>query len=89
VRGAADAEREIARELRLRGDPPRVARLSRRVLIGGAAAACLAIAGAVGWSLLPSSGARTVSPNPAAGAPSAPPRQLSDLPKDYGVSADP
>ena len=40
-----------AEALRLRGEPPRITRLSRKVLAGGTALACLLISGAVIWAL--------------------------------------
>jgi type IV secretion system protein VirB10 len=43
----------ITPDLRLRGERPRVTRLSRKVLIGMAGVAALAIAGALGYSLQP------------------------------------
>jgi type IV secretion system protein VirB10 len=42
---------DIARSLRLRPDRPRVTRLSRKVLAGGAALALLLVCGAVLWAL--------------------------------------
>lgn len=42
---------EQSRSFRLRGEPPRVTRLSRKVLAGGSAVALLVIGGAVLWSL--------------------------------------
>ncbi len=40
-----------APDLRLRGEPPRVTRLSRRILIGLGGLSALAIAGALGYAL--------------------------------------
>jgi type IV secretion system protein VirB10 len=78
----ADQERELARELRLRGDPPVVARLSRRALALLAGAACVTVAGIAGWAM--TSHPRSLAAGPAvAAAPAAPPQQLADLPKDY------
>src|SRR3954468_2817310 len=42
---------EQSRSFRLRAEPPRVTRLSRKVLAGGSAVALLVIGGAVLWSL--------------------------------------
>jgi type IV secretory pathway VirB10-like protein len=42
-------DRELAAQLRLRPEPPRVTRLSRRILIGLGAFAALAISGALIW----------------------------------------
>ncbi|WP_457797087.1 TrbI/VirB10 family protein [Methylocystis sp. S23] len=72
----------IAPDLRLRGERPRVTRLSRKVLIGMASVAALAIAGALGYALQPRdrSGAAQELYNtqnrPAADG-------LANLPKDY------
>ena len=41
------SEAEIAREMRLRPEPPRVTRVSRKVLIGGGAVAALGLGGAL------------------------------------------
>jgi type IV secretory pathway VirB10-like protein len=72
----------ITPDLRLRGERPRVTRLSRKVLIGMASVAALAIAGALGYALQPRdrSGAAQELYNtqnrPAADG-------LANLPKDY------
>jgi type IV secretory pathway VirB10-like protein len=72
----------ITPDLRLRGDRPRVTRLSRKVLIGMASVVALAIAGALGYALQPRdrSGAAQELYNtqnrPAADG-------LASLPKDY------
>jgi type IV secretory pathway VirB10-like protein len=72
----------IAPDLRLRGERPRVTRLSRKVLIGMASVVALAIAGALGYALQPRdrSGAAQELYNtqnrPAADG-------LASLPKDY------
>ena len=42
-------DRELAAQLRLRPEPPRVTRLSRRILIGLGAFAALAISSALMW----------------------------------------
>jgi type IV secretion system protein VirB10 len=72
----------ITPDLRLRGERPRVTRLSRKVLIGMASVMALAIAGALGYALQPRdrSGAAQELYNtqnrPAADG-------LANLPKDY------
>jgi type IV secretion system protein VirB10 len=72
----------ITPDLRLRGERPRVTRLSRKVLIGMASVTALAIAGALGYALQPRdrSGAAQELYNtqnrPAADG-------LASLPKDY------
>jgi type IV secretion system protein VirB10 len=69
-------------DLRLRGEPPRVTRLSRKVLIGFGGASALAIAGALGYALQPQdksqNGEELLSTQ---NRPSA--EALSGLPKDY------
>ena len=45
------SEQEIARELRLRPERPRVTRISRKVLLAAGATASVAIAGAAVWAL--------------------------------------
>jgi len=49
--GEGDAVRERAPAMRLRSERPRVARLSRKVLAGGAAVGLIAISGAMLWAL--------------------------------------
>jgi type IV secretory pathway VirB10-like protein len=51
IRPERDNESEGAASMRLRADRPRVTRLSRKVLAGGAAIGSLAIFGAVFWAL--------------------------------------
>ncbi len=77
-------EREIAQELRLRSGKPRVARLSRKMLIGLCATSSVAIAGAVAYAM---------TTKPAGGVPEevyrvggAPPERLNALPRDYGAA---
>jgi len=69
-------------DLRLRGEPPRVTRLSRKVLIGLGAVSALTIAGALGYALQPhdkaQNGEELLSTQ---NRPSA--EGLSGLPKDY------
>ncbi|CAN2535912.1 hypothetical+protein [Methylocapsa aurea] len=72
----------ITPDLRLRGERPRVTRLSRKVLIGMASVAALAIAGALGYALQPrdrtgaSQELYNTQNRPAADG-------LANLPKDY------
>jgi type IV secretory pathway VirB10-like protein len=49
--GERKSESEAGAEFQLRPDPPAVTRLSRRVLIGGAAVATIVVLGAVIWAL--------------------------------------
>jgi type IV secretory pathway VirB10-like protein len=51
IRPSRDNEADRAASMRLRAERPRVTRLSRRVLAGGAAIGSLAICGAVLWAL--------------------------------------
>jgi type IV secretion system protein TrbI len=77
-----DERERVAPDLRLRGEPPRVTRLSRRILIGLGGLSALAIAGALGYALQTrnkaSSGQELLSTEnrPAADG-------LAGLPKDY------
>jgi type IV secretion system protein VirB10 len=72
----------ITPDLRLRGERPRVTRLSRKVLIGMASVVALAIAGALGYALQPRDRSGAVQElyntqnRPAADG-------LASLPKDY------
>jgi type IV secretion system protein VirB10 len=72
----------IMPDLRLRGERPRVTRLSRKVLIGMASVTALAIAGALGYALQPRDRTGTAQElyntqtRPAADG-------LANLPKDY------
>lgn len=77
-----DAEKAIASELRLRGDPPRVTRLSRKALMLLSAGAAAAIAGAVAVAMHdhPGKGPRTELFATDAKAPA---DALAALPKDY------
>jgi len=74
-------EREIAQELRLRAGRPRVARLSRKVLIGLTACSSVAIAGAVAYGMTTGHGRDRPSELYNTGGP--PPERLSALPRDY------
>jgi len=51
VSGPAPSSDDSAQALRLRAERPRITRLSRKVLAGGAALALLLISGAVLWAL--------------------------------------
>lgn len=83
IRPGRDNEPDRAASMRLRAERPRVTRLSRKVLAGGAAIGSLAICGAVFWALqnnrsqssAPSELYTTDHHNVADG--------LSGLPKDY------
>ena len=73
-------QQAIAKELRLRGAPAPVARVSRKALIVAGAVLSAGLAGAVGWSLTehpkkPAPEAKPQSPPP--------PEKISTLPKDY------
>jgi type IV secretory pathway VirB10-like protein len=78
-------EQEIAHELRLRSARPRVARLSRKVLIGLSATSAVTIAGAVAYAM--SNGPSHQGPQEVyrVGAAS-PPERLNVLPRDYGAA---
>lgn len=87
--GPTPSSDESAQTLRLRGGPPRITRLSRKVLAGGTAFAALLIAGAVLWALRSNHAHRpspdelysTDHPNIADG--------LTTLPRDYaGIARD-
>ncbi|WP_166143241.1 TrbI/VirB10 family protein [Methylosinus sp. RM1] len=72
----------IAPDLRLRGERPRVTRLSRKVLIGMASVAALAIAGALGYALQPRE--RTGAAQELYNTQNRPAADgLANLPKDY------
>ena len=69
-------------DLRLRGERPRVTRLSRRVLIGLGAVSALAVAGALGYALQTRNAAQTGQELLSTqNRPSA--EGLAGLPKDY------
>lgn len=80
--GGAGSEREIAQALRLRPDPPRVMRLSRKVMIGLGVVAGLGVGGALILALQGRSGRDAPSElystdrNPQADG-------LANLPRDY------
>lgn len=84
---APQTEAEVGEAgLRLRASRPTVVRLSRRVLIGGAAICALAIAGAVAWGLMARS-KTAVNNEPVATVPPLP-EKVSTLPSDYGLPMD-
>jgi type IV secretion system protein VirB10 len=66
--------------MRLRPDPPAVARLSRKVIVGLAAAASALAASVAGWSL---THRRAPVPEGEPPAAAAPPDAVTALPKDY------
>lgn len=73
-------QQAIAKDLRLRGAPAPVARVSRKALIVAGAVLSAGVAGAIGWSLTEHP---KKSPPEAAPQSSPPPEKLSTLPKDY------
>jgi type IV secretion system protein VirB10 len=73
-------QQAIAKELRLRGAPAPVARVSRKALVGVGAALSAGLAGAIGWSLTEHPRKPPPEPGPQASAPS---EKISTLPKDY------
>lgn len=75
------AEREVAEELRLRLARPRVARLSRKVLLVTSASAGVAIAAAVAYAMTSSPKTASAKELYAVGGP--PPERLKSLPADY------
>ncbi|MEJ1978630.1 MAG: TrbI/VirB10 family protein [Acetobacteraceae bacterium] len=84
-----DGVAATAPDLRLRGTPPRVTRLSRKVLVGLGSVAALAIAGAIGYALQGQRGGSSgqelynVQNRPTADG-------LAALPKDYsGIPRQP
>lgn len=83
-----ESEKDIAAELRLRGDPPRVTRLSRKALMVLSAGAVLAIAGAFVVAMQGPSGKGPKAELFATDA-KPPADALAALPKDYaGLAKD-
>ena len=79
-------QQAIAKDLRLRGAPAPVARVSRKALIVASAVLSAGLAGAIGWSLTEHS----KRPPPDAAPQSAPPpEKVSTLPKDYLQRGEP
>jgi len=77
-----DDEGKIAKSLRLRATPPAVNRVSRPALVVCASALAIAVAGALGWSLVQR---ETASPEPAFSPAPPPPEGIANLPRDYVV----
>lgn len=82
----AQESEDTGAALKLRAPNPPVVRLSRRVLIGAAALAALAIAGAVGWGLL--SKPRTAADDTSVATAPALPEKVDALPHDYSLPKD-
>lgn len=77
-----DAEKKIAAELRLRGEPPRVMRLSRRTLVVLGSGAAIAIAAAAAFAVHERPG-RAAEPELVATNTKPPTDGLGSLPQDY------
>jgi len=73
-------------EMRLRGQPPGVTRLSRRVLIGASAMACGSVLVALSFALWPHR--QTAVTQPASTGANILPDRIATLPKDY-IAANP
>jgi len=73
-------QQAIAKDLRLRGAPAPVARVSRKALIVAGAVLSAGLAGAIGWSLTEQP--KKTPPEAAPQSPP-PPEKISTLPKDY------
>ncbi|PHY13915.1 conjugal transfer protein TrbI [Caulobacter sp. B11] len=75
-----EAEKAIAKTLRLRGTPAPVAQVSRRALLVVSAVLIVGVAGAVSWSLMdkrkPAAVEATYTPSP-------PPERVTALPRGY------
>ena len=74
-------EPKAAASMRLRSDPPAVARLSRKALAIGAGVLSAMLAGALFWSLAEHH--KVVAPTPRETGPVAPPEGVTDQPRDY------
>ena len=72
-------------EMRLRGQPTGVTRLSRRVLVGGSAVACGSVLVALSFALWPHH--QTAVTQPAATGANILPDRIATLPKDYIASS--
>ncbi|WP_426000152.1 TrbI/VirB10 family protein [Caulobacter sp. DWR1-3-2b1] len=79
-----EAEKAIAKTLRLRGSPAPVAQVSRRALLIVGAALIAGVAGAVSWSLMDK---RKPAAAEASYRPSPPPERVTALPRGYGGPA--
>lgn len=75
-----EAEKAIAKTLRLRGTPAPVAQVSRRALLIVGAVLIAGVAGAVSWSLMDK---RTPAAAEATYTPSPPPERVTALPRGY------
>lgn len=75
-----EAEKAIAKTLRLRGAPAPVAQVSRRVLLIVGAVLIAGVAGAVSWSLMDK---RKPAAAEAIYTPSPPPERVTNLPRGY------
>lgn len=73
-------QQAIAKELRLRGAPAPVARVSRKALMVAGAVLSAGLAGAAGWSLTEHP---KKTPQEAAPETPPPPEKISTLPRDY------
>jgi type IV secretion system protein VirB10 len=78
------AERDIARELRLRPDPPRVMRISRKALVVLGAVASVGLAGAIFLALEPNQRKQVADELYATGR-SVPAEGVASLPRDYSA----
>ncbi|WP_257817763.1 TrbI/VirB10 family protein [Phenylobacterium sp. J367] len=78
------AAREPAEELRLRSARPRVARLSRRVLIALTATSSVVVVGAVAYAMTTHAGGS--APAEVYNVGGQPPERLNALPRDYGAA---
>jgi type IV secretion system protein VirB10 len=79
-------QQAIAKDLRLRGAPAPVARVSRKALIIAGAVLSAGLAGAIGWSL--TEHPKKTPPEAAPQSPP-PPEKISTLPKDYLQRGEP
>jgi type IV secretion system protein TrbI len=77
-------QREGAEELRLRSARPRVARLSRKVLIALTATSSVAVVGAVAYAMTTHAGGS--APAEVYNVGGQPPERLNALPRDYGAA---
>ncbi len=75
-----EAEKAIAKTLRLRGTPAPVAQVSRRALLIVGAVLIAGVAGAVSWSLVDK---RKPAATEATHMPSVPPERVTNLPRGY------